>query len=223
MHACLLTPHRNSNLSGNNAICGTAPDGLIGLDATGTNLGTDCSAVTATTPPPEEETTAQDSTIPGDAVVETPAANTTDPVPAPAADNTTAAATASAPAPEPAPVAVPAPARAVIANAPICSCALRGFGSDDCAAALSNTCAQSSPPDVCTAGDPSVSEPAAEQLGQYLAQACFPGQDMDTSICNCAQVNPQHPFVIRDGGGVWEEGEGACVCASVAAGEGSGE
>ncbi|KAF6261693.1 hypothetical protein COO60DRAFT_1636533 [Scenedesmus sp. NREL 46B-D3] len=43
------------------------------------------------------------------------------------------------------------------------------------------------PPDVCTAGDPSVNEPAAEQLGQYLAQACFPGQDMDTSICNCAQ------------------------------------
>lgn len=169
------------NLSGNTAICGTAPAGLTGVDSTGTNLGTDCSAVTDATPPANTTT---DGTTAGNATAGTPpAANATDGAPAPATANTTAA----TPAPAPAPAAAPAPPPTVIANAPICSCALKGFGSDDCATALKNTCAGSNPPDVCKAGDPSGSESAAEQLGQYLAQACFPGQNMDTSICNCAQ------------------------------------
>eukprot|EP00775_Hariotina_reticulata_P007238 gene7238-7451_t len=65
-------------------------------------------------------------------------------------------------------------AAVVIRNVPLCSCALKGFGSNDCAAAVAGKCAGPSPPAFCKAGDVSKDAQAATAFGSFLGKECFP-------------------------------------------------
>lgn len=164
--APLLT---NVNLADNSKICGYLPTGLPATTE-GTGVGSECAPPAPPSPPA--------------------AAPSPDPKPAAPAANTTTAPTASPAAPEApaAVVATPVPAPTVISSAPICSCALRGFGSQDCTGALANVCRGAEPPAVCAFTSSVMNDTAAATaMGQYLADTCFKGQNMDTSICTCVQ------------------------------------
>eukprot|EP00878_Enallax_costatus_P018044 GHUV01018973.1.p1 GENE.GHUV01018973.1~~GHUV01018973.1.p1 ORF type:complete len:699 (+),score=218.76 GHUV01018973.1:203-2299(+) len=163
------------NLSGNGNICGTAAaPATVTVNTDGTKIGTDCSAVASPAPANASSLAAGNDSSSAAAPTATEG-ETPKPV--------LVSATSGSPAPPPVP----------ISDAPVCSCALKGFGSDECASALKGVCSGSGAPAVCTAGpsntlaDPSTDEASAEQLGQYLVDACFPGQDKQTDICTCAQ------------------------------------
>jgi hypothetical protein len=127
------------NLGDNRALCGYLPNGL-GANTQNTGIGTACSSQPAQTPPPPATPTPappSPATAPPSGVVTLPDGSPTPPV-------------VASPNPSPAaePEAKPAPAPTVISSAPICSCALRGFGSQDCTGSLANVCRGSNPPAV---------------------------------------------------------------------------
>lgn len=164
-------------------MCGvSAAPATVKVTTAGTKIGTDCSAVASPAANASSPAAANASSI--------AAANTSGAAAAPAASETEA--------PKPVVVsagsAAPSPPPVPISDAPVCSCALKGFGSDECASALKGVCSGAGAPAVCSAGpndslvDPSTDEATAEQLGQYLTNACFPGQDKQTDICTCALV-----------------------------------
>eukprot|EP00879_Flechtneria_rotunda_P005892 GHRR01006198.1.p1 GENE.GHRR01006198.1~~GHRR01006198.1.p1 ORF type:complete len:616 (+),score=203.76 GHRR01006198.1:1123-2970(+) len=162
------------------------PTGLPTPITDGTSIGLDCSSLFASPSP----SPVPDATVPSPSPVPTspspepttPTDGTSTPT-VPPNVTTTDGSTPVSPAPSPS----PSPSPTVISNAPVCSCALKGFGSDDCAAALSNVCSNGSPPTVCASGNPANDANAAKDLGPYLADTCFTGQDMDSSICTCVQ------------------------------------
>jgi hypothetical protein len=121
------------NIGENKALCGYLPTGLP-ANTQGTGVGSECAAAATPSPAP------------------VPAASPV-PVPSPSVAPAPAASPKPAPAPVPAPAATPAPAITVISSAPICSCALRGFGSQDCTGALTSLCRGANPPMVsCSSG-----------------------------------------------------------------------
>jgi hypothetical protein len=129
------------NLGDNRALCGYLPNGL-GANTQNTGIGTACSSQPAQTPPPPATPTPappSPATAPPSGVVTLPDGSPTPPVVA-----------SPNPSPVAEPEAKPAPAPTVISSAPICSCALRGFGSQDCTGALTNVCRGSNPPAVST-------------------------------------------------------------------------
>lgn len=128
------------NLADNRGLCGYLPTGLA-ANTGATGIGIECGAAAASPSP-------------------SPSPPPPPPPPSPAAaspavpSNTSTAGVSPAPAASPATAApqVPAAPLTEISSAPICSCALRGFGSQDCTGALAKECRVADPPAVSNDG-----------------------------------------------------------------------